>query len=482
MYATFSPDATKVAYVLRNDIHVEDVATGAIRRITRDGSDLVVNGGSDWVNEEELDLHDCFRWSPDGRRIAFWQFDLHGVGNFSLQYYLGEEKEIVTRIPYPKTGPYPVTMSVPYPLAGATNSAVRAGVVDSNGGTVKWLEIPGDPREHYIARLQWADRDTVLVQQLNRLQNTDAYLQADARSGRTREMWRDRDEAFITIGFGGLPEARPIRDGAEFLVLSEKDGWMHVYRVARDGRETLVTRGSMDASGISGVDEKGGWLVFIASPQNPTQRYLYRAPLDGSSDPVRVTPETFSGTNTYDISPDGKYAFHGFSKLRQSRFARARDPARSQSRSTDWRQRRCQREGRVAAQSSCRVLQSGRWGGVAVDGYLIKPPAFDPSKKYPCSCTSTASRPPRPLLDSWGGSTLSTIATSRVSGTWSRASTTLVRLRRAGAPGGRPCTDLLVRCPRSSRQRRCGHSIACTPSSISIVSRSGGGAVEERTR
>ena len=85
MYATFSPDATKVAYVLRNDIHVEDVATGAIKRITRDGSDLVVNGGSDWVNEEELDLHDCFRWSPDGRRIAFWQFDLHGVGNFSLQ-------------------------------------------------------------------------------------------------------------------------------------------------------------------------------------------------------------------------------------------------------------------------------------------------------------------------------------------------------------------------------------------------------------
>ena len=107
--------------------------------------------------------------------------------------------------------------------------------------------MPGDPREHYIARMQWADADTVLVQQLNRLQNTDAYLLADARSGRTREMWRDRDEAFITIGFGGLPEARPIRGGAEFLVVSEKDGWMHVYRVTRDGRETLVTRGSMDA-------------------------------------------------------------------------------------------------------------------------------------------------------------------------------------------------------------------------------------------
>ena len=405
MYATFSPDATKVAYVLRNDIHVEDVATGAIKRITRDGSDLVVNGGSDWVNEEELDLHDCFRWSPDGRRIAFWQFDLHGVGNFSLQYYLGEEKEIVTRIPYPKTGPYPVTMSVPYPLAGATNSAVRAGVVDSNGGAVKWLQIPGDPRQHYIARMQWADADTVLVQQLNRLQNTDAYLLADARSGRTREMWRDRDEAFITIGFEGLPEAQPIRDGAEFLVVSEKDGWMHVYRVARDGRETLVTRGSMDASGISGVDEKGGWLYFIASPQNATQRYLYRAPLDGSTDPVRVTPETFAGTNTYDISPDGKYAFHGFSSfdnpgLRELVTLPDHKVVRPTGDSAAVKEK-------VAPLLNPPVefFKVDAGGGVAVDGYLIKPPAFDPSKKYPVLVHIYGEPASQTVTDSWGGST-----------------------------------------------------------------------------
>ena len=102
---------------------------------------------------------------------------------FRSRYYLGEERGIVTQIPYPKTGPYPVTMSVPYPLAGTTNSAVRAGVVDVGGGPVKWLELPGDPRAHYIARLLWADADTVLLQQLNRLQNVDAYLLADARSG-----------------------------------------------------------------------------------------------------------------------------------------------------------------------------------------------------------------------------------------------------------------------------------------------------------
>jgi dipeptidyl-peptidase 4 len=405
MYATFNPDATKVAYVLRNDIYVEDVTTGAVKRITRDGSDLVVNGGSDWVNEEELDLHDCFRWSPDGRRIVFWQFDLHSVGNFSLQYYLGAEREIVTTMPYPRTGPYPVTMSVPYPLAGTTNSAVRAGVVDASGGPVKWLQIPGDPREHYIARLQWADANTVLVQQLNRLQNTDAYLLADARSGRVHEMWRDQDEAFITIGFGGLPEAQPIRAGAEFLVVSEKDGWMHVYRVGRDGHETLITRGSMDASGVSGVDERGGWLYFIASPQNATQRYLYRAPLDGSSDPVRVTPATFDGTNTYNISPDGKHAFHGFSSfdnpgLRELVTLPDHSVIRPTANSAAIREK-------VAPLLNPPVefFKVDAGGGVTVDGYLIKPPTFDPSKKYPVLVHIYGEPASQTVTDSWGGST-----------------------------------------------------------------------------
>jgi dipeptidyl-peptidase 4 len=404
MYAAFDPDGAKVAYVLRNDIHVEDVVTGAIKRITRDGSDLVVNGGSDWVNEEELDLHDCFRWSPDGRRIAFWQFDLHGVGNFSLQYYLGAEREIVTSIPYPKTGPFPVTMTVPYPLAGTTNSAVRAGVVDVGGGAVKWLQIPGDPREHYIARLQWADADTVLIQQLNRLQNTDTYLLADAQSGRVREMWRDRDEAFITIGYGGLPEALPIRQGAEFLVLSEKDGWMHVFRVARDGRETLVTRGDMDALSISGVDEKGGWLYFVASPENATQRYLYRSALDGSSDPVRVTPATLKGTNVYEISPHGKYAVHGFSSFDDPGFRQfVTLPDHKVVRSTG-DSVALKRKVAPLLDPPVEFFKVDAGGGVLVDGYLIKPPKFDRSRKYPVLVHVYGEPAAQTVADRWGGS------------------------------------------------------------------------------
>jgi dipeptidyl-peptidase-4 len=403
MYATFNPDATKVAYVLRNDIHVEDVTSGAIKRLTRDGSDLIVNGGSDWVNEEELDLHDCFRWSPDGRRIAFWQFDLHGVGNFSLQYYLGKEREIVTQVPYPQTGPYPVTMSVPYPLAGTKNSAVRSGVVDVNGGAVKWLNIPGDPREHYIGRLQWADADTVLIQQLNRLQNTDTYFLADARSGRTREMWRDRDEAFITIGFGGLPEAQPIGTGGEFLAVSEKDGWMHVYRIARDGRETLVTRGNMDTFGITGVDEKGGWLYFIASPDNATQRYLYRSPLDGSSDPVRVTPATQTGANNYEISPDGKYAFHTFSAFDNPGLSELVTLPEHKVLRPIGHSAAAKEKVAKLLDPPVEFFKVDAGGGTMVDGYLIKPPSFDPSKKYPVLVHIYGEPASQTVIDAWTG-------------------------------------------------------------------------------
>jgi len=400
MYAKFNPDATRAAYLKNNDIYVEDFTSGKIQRITQDGSDLVINGGSDWVNEEELGLHDCFRWSPDGKRIAFWQFDLHGVGDFALMYYLGKERGVVTDIPYPQTGPYPVQMQVPYPLAGTTNSAVRAGVVGADGkGNVKWMDMPGDPRQNYIARLQWADANMLLIQQTNRLQNTENYLLADAGSGAVHQMWRDHADAFIS----GYPEAQPIREGRQFLAVSEKDGWMHVWAIDRNGHETLVTRGAMDAAGIEGVDEKSGWLYFIASPDNATQRYLYRSPLDGSADPVRVTPASFVGVNGYNISPDGKYAFHTFSSIN--------DPGLRELVSLpDHKLVRMSSDGAESRKKMAQLLTQpaeffkvDAGDGVAVDGWMMKPPNFDPAKKYPVLVNIYGEPASQTVLDRWGG-------------------------------------------------------------------------------
>jgi dipeptidyl-peptidase 4 len=404
MYAKLNPEATKVAYVKDNDIYVEDLASGHIQRTTHDGSNLVINGASDWVNEEELDLHDCFRWSPDGKRIAFEQFDLHGVGDFALMYYLGREREVVTDIPYPEPGPYPVEIQVPYPLAGTTNSAVRVGVVNAEGRrNVKWMDVPGDPRQNYIARMQWADTNTLLIQQLNRLQNTDSYLLADVSSGAVGKMWRDHDDAFISIGFGGLPEAQPIHEGRQFLAVSEKDGWMHVWAIDRSGHETLITRGAMDTTGIAGVDEKGGWLYFIASPDNATQRYLYRSPLDGSADPVRVTPGNFIGVNSYNISPDGKHGFHRFSSindpgLRELVSLPDHKLERLSGDSTEYKKKSAQ-----FLTSPAEFFKVDAGDGVMVDGWMIKPPNLDASKKYPVLVNIYGEPAGQTTLDLWGG-------------------------------------------------------------------------------
>ncbi|MEZ5284827.1 MAG: DPP IV N-terminal domain-containing protein, partial [Vicinamibacterales bacterium] len=133
MFAKFSPDGTRVAYVRANDVYVERLADGKVTRLTSDGSETTINGTSDWVYEEELGLRDAFRWSPDGRSIAYWQFDSTGVGVFSLINDTDTLYPVVTRIPYPK--------------AGSTNSAVRIGVVPSGGGRTRWIKTPGDPRQ-----------------------------------------------------------------------------------------------------------------------------------------------------------------------------------------------------------------------------------------------------------------------------------------------------------------------------------------------
>src|SRR4051794_25788103 len=144
LFAKFSPDGSRVAYVRDTNVFVEDLATGTIRQLTSDGTDMILNGVSDWVYDEEFRTNDCFRWSPDGQSIAYWQFDQHDVPVYSLVNYTD--------------GLYPTIFRYPYPKAGQTNSAVRVGVVSAKGGPTRWIKAPGDPRNIYIPRMEWTPR------------------------------------------------------------------------------------------------------------------------------------------------------------------------------------------------------------------------------------------------------------------------------------------------------------------------------------
>jgi dipeptidyl-peptidase-4 len=385
MFAKLSPDGTRVAYVRDRDLFVEGVASGGIRRLTHDGSATIINGTSDWVNEEELGIRDAFRWSPDGTSIAYWQFDTSGVEAFTLVNDTSALYPTVTRFPYPK--------------AGTTNSAVRIGVVGADGGATRWMRTPGDPRSTYIASLQWtADSHALLAQQLNRLQNTNDLLLADARTGDVRRVYRDTNAAWVER----VADLVDIDEGRAVAWTSEKDGWRHVYRVALDGSgDRLLTR--FDGDVIDVVRIESGWIYFLASPDSAIERFLYRARLDGAGAIERVTPAAARGSHGYQISPGGRYALHTWSRADVP-------PSVELVSLPEHRVVRTLADNRALAAKADSLLSPPTEfvkvdvAGVVLDGSIVKPRAFDPAKKYPLIVYVYGEPASQTVVDRWGGS------------------------------------------------------------------------------
>ncbi|HQR18252.1 MAG TPA: S9 family peptidase [Gemmatimonadales bacterium] len=387
MYAKFSPQGDRVAFVRKGDIYVERLADGTITRLTTGADSLHVNGMSDWVYEEEFGIRDGFRWSPDGARIAFWHFDMTGVGTFLMINNTDST--------------YPFTIPIQYPKAGTTNSAVTAGVVSATGGPTTWLRLPGDPREDYIPFMEWAGPDSVLVQRMNRLQNTDALILASAATGGTRTITTETDQAWLDV----VDEIPWLKGNREFLWLSERDGWRHVYAVSRStGAARLLTPGAYDANGIAAVDEKGGWLYFTASPDNATQQYLWRTRLDGKGKVERITPAGEAGTHRYNVSPDARWAIHSWSTFDTPPVTElvslpGHAVARVLAANTE-----------LAAKVKAAVTPGEFFhvtiaDGSTLDGWMLKPRDFDPTKRYPMLMYVYGEPAGQTVLDSWGGGT-----------------------------------------------------------------------------
>jgi dipeptidyl-peptidase-4 len=388
MFAKLSPDGTLAGYVVKHNIYVEDLQTGAVRQLTRDGDEDIVNGTSDWVYEEEFGLRDAFRWSPDSRSIAFWRFDTRGVPVFSMINNTDSLYPTVTRFKYPK--------------AGETNSAVQVGVVSVSGGETVWMKAVGDPRQIYIPRLEWAGNSSeVIFQQLNRLQNSNQVVIGNATTGEVRTIFTDTDEAWVEV-----MEFTWLREGTALLWISERDGWKHAYSVSRDGLDVrLLTPGDYDVLSVDGVDEKGGRLYVTASPDTPTARFLYRVPLDGTGRAERVGPANQVGQHRYDVSPSTAWAFHTYSSLDTPPVTElVRLPSGEATRSL---------AGNAALRTKVDALARKRveffkipiGGGTEVDGWRILPPDFDPSKKYPLLIYVYGEPAGQTVLNSWGGNT-----------------------------------------------------------------------------
>jgi dipeptidyl-peptidase 4 len=372
MFAKISPDGTKAAYVSERNVYVEDLSNGKIKALTKtNGTPKLINGTFDWVYEEEFDCRDGFRWSPDSKKIAYWQIDANKIRNYDMVNTTDSIYPFIIPVEYPKVGEYP--------------SPYKIGVVDVKKGKTKWMNIPGVPNNTYVPRMEWIpNSDELIIQQLNRKQNETQIMYCNAKTGATTTIYQEKDVAWIDLISRDMTDYWKWLEGDKaFLWESEKDGWRHLYRISRDGKkETLITKGDYDVMDVVRIDEAHNDVYFYASPDNATQKYLYRTKLSGEGMAERISPANQKGTHNYDISPDGKYAQHSFNNYYTRRLS-------------EWvtlpdHKPLTEKEG-IASQiketpplsNNVEFFQVTTVDGVTIDGWMAKPKNFDPNKKYP---------------------------------------------------------------------------------------------------
>lgn len=368
MFAKYSPDGKKVAYVSKHNIYVEDLASNQQTKVTTDGTEVMINGTFDWVYEEEFGTQDGFRWSPDGSKIAYWKLDARGTKNFLM---INNTDSL-----------YSFTVPVEYPKVGENPSGCSIWFYDLASQSSKKADIAGDEKQNYIPRMEWVlDSKSIILQQLNRKQNQSKIIVADANSGSSKAIHTETDAAWIDIKTrwnDNDPKGWDwIDNGKEFLWLSEKDGWRHIYKIDMNGKETLITKDAYDVIKPEFFDVKNNQIYFLASPNNATQKYLYKVSMKGGK-AQKVTPESYTGSNTYTISPNGKIAM--FTNNSIDAFSADAVISLPEHKELVAAKRSAKAD---PAKSKAEFFQVTTEDGITLDGWVIKPKNFNPNKKYP---------------------------------------------------------------------------------------------------
>ena len=376
MFAKFSPDGNKIGYVSGNNIYSEDYASGKIQALTTDGTVSLINGTFDWAYEEEFACRDGFRWSPDSKSIAYWQIDASAIKKF---YMINNTDSIYSQL-----------VPLEYPKVGETPSACKVGVINLLDAKTTWIDVPGDPSQNYLVRMEFIpSSNKLLIQQLNRKQNRSKLFIADALKGSAKIIQEESDEAWVDLFQIGsrykidyINDFSFLKESNSILWASEKDGWRHLYQISLEGKpEILITKGEFDVIDLKHINSKDGYVYYLASPDNATQKYLYKSKLNGKGKNQLLSPESLKGSHDYSFSSNGTYAEHSFSNHytpSAKEFIRvANHKALSEEESIVLNLKN------IEEKPTTEFFTITTADNVEMDGWMVKPTNFDPGKKYP---------------------------------------------------------------------------------------------------
>ncbi len=380
MNAKFSPDSRKVGFVRGGDIYVYDIASDTETRLTTDGAEHLFNGKFGWVYEEEFSITDGWRWSPDGSRIAFWQENETNVPEYTLTDWMPLHQEL-TKIRYPKPGD--------------PNPVMKIGVVSLDTKQIRWMDIGADT-DIYIPRIQWtADPSTLSIIRLNRLQNHLELLFADAATGDTRLVLEEK-----TNGWFDVESDFPLflGDKKQFFWHSERDGWDHLYMYDYSGKlVNQVTKGDWEVDEVARVDEKHKTIFYSSTEPSPIERHLYSIRFDGSKK-TRLT--TIPGSHSFDMSPSGDYFIDRYSSVTLPPQQTMRDREGAEVRKIVENKGEAFTDYNMARRELITFMTAD---GVTLYASLLKPPDFDPGKKYPVLFDVYGGPGSQSVRNSWTG-------------------------------------------------------------------------------
>ncbi len=379
---TFSPDASKVAYGLNNNLYIKDLATGATTQVTTDGEkNKVINGITDWVYEEEFAFVRAFDWNADGDKLAFIRFDESEVPEFSMDVF---GKEL-----------YPDQDVFKYPKAGETNATVSLHIYDLEDKDTKKVDLSGF-QNYYIPRLEWTpDADVLAVQTTNRKQNDLNLLFVDADSAKAKLILSDTDDAYVDI-----TDNLTFLDDNEFIWTSEKDGWNHIYHYDDDGKLiNQVTKGPWEVTSYYGYDAKSKRVFYQSSENGSINRGVYSIKLNGS-DKKALSANT--GTNSANFSTDFTYYINSFSDA-STPYVFTLNAAKDGKLI-----RKIKDNQALKDQFSDYVISEKEFFTLPINGeelnaWMIKPKDFDETKQYPVFMTQYSGPGSQSVANSWGG-------------------------------------------------------------------------------